>query len=178
VLALLTAAPVGRWLLQPIITAAYSIPKVGLISIYILVLGVGATTHITLVASGVLFLYYFSMRQAIEDVDRRQVIDFRLLGAGWLKIATSLYVRAAIPNLIGATRLALPLGFAIEIFAELRIPTSSGLGALLQFDQSVQDTAGAVAVLLLVLLVGYGMDILLGYLLRRYARATGTGGAL
>jgi NitT/TauT family transport system permease protein len=178
VLALLTAIPIGRWLLQPIITITYTVPKVGLISIYVLVLGVTTKTHITMVCSGVAFLYYFSMRQAIEEIDRRQVIDLRLLGAGWAKVATALYCRTAIPNLIGATRLALPLGFAIEIFAELRIPTSSGLGALLQHDQAAQNIAGSVAVMLLVLVLGYALDVLLGYLLRRYAQSTGTGAAL
>ena len=94
---------------------------------------------------------------------------------GWAKIARSLLVRSASPNLIGATRLALPLGFAIEIFAELRIPTSSGLGALLEADSAAQNTAGSVAVMIFVLLIGYLLDLLLGALLGRYAKSTGTG---
>jgi NitT/TauT family transport system permease protein len=177
-LALVTASPVGRWLLEPIITICYAIPKVGLISIYVLLLGVTEKTHIVLVVSGLLFVYFFAMRQAIEDIDRRQVIDFRLLGAGWPKIASALFIRAALPNMIGATRLALPLGFAIEIFAELRITTSSGMGALLQREQLQLNTPASVAVMLLVLVIGYFMDILLGYVLRRYAQATGSGSAL
>jgi ABC-type nitrate/sulfonate/bicarbonate transport system permease component len=178
VLALLTAVPVGRWLLQPIITISYAIPKVGLISILVLLMGLTAKTHIVMVTTGTLFLYYFSMRQAIEEVDRRQVIDLRLLGAGWPKVASALYLRTAFPHLIGATRLALPLGFAMEIFAELRVPTSSGLGALLQLDQAAGDYAGGVAVMLLVLLLGYVLDTGVGVLLRRYAASTGTGIAI
>jgi NitT/TauT family transport system permease protein len=175
VLAVATSVPVGRWLLEPLVTITYAVPKVGLISIYILILGVSGTTHIVLVGGATMFLYYYAMRQAINEIDRRQVIDFRLLGAGWAKIARSLLVRSASPNLIGATRLALPLGFAIEIFAELRIPTSSGLGALLEADSAAQNTAGSVAVMLFVLLIGYLLDLLLGVLLGRYAKSTGTG---
>jgi ABC-type nitrate/sulfonate/bicarbonate transport system permease component len=175
VLAIATSVPVGRWLLEPLVTITYAVPKVGLISIYILLLGVSGATHIALVGGATMFLYYYAMRQAISEIDRRQLIDFRLLGAGWLKVARSLLLPAASPNLIGATRLALPLGFAVEIFAELRIPTSSGLGALLEADSSAQNTAGSVAVMLFVLLIGYLLDLLLGGVLGRYARSTGTG---
>jgi ABC-type nitrate/sulfonate/bicarbonate transport system permease component len=174
-LAVATSVPVGRWLLEPLVTITYAVPKVGLISIYILVLGVSGATHIALVGGATMFLYYYAMRQAINEIDRRQLIEFRLLGAGWLKVAKSLLLRAASPNLIGATRLALPLGFAIEIFAELRIPTSSGLGALLEHDAAAQNTAGSVAVMLFVLIIGYLLDLALGALLGRHAKSVGVG---
>lgn len=176
-LAVAASVPVGRWLLEPLVAITYSVPKVGLISIYILVLGVSGATHIALVGGATMFLYYYAMRQAINEIDHRQLIEFRLLGASWAKVVRSLFLRSASPNLIGATRLALPLGFAVEIFAELRIPTSSGLGALLQADASAQNTAGSVAVMIFVLIIGYLLDLGLGALLARYARVTGTGAA-
>jgi NitT/TauT family transport system permease protein len=175
VLAVLTAVPLGRWLLAPLVTITYAIPKVGLITVFILVLGVDTKTHIALVAAGVLFIYYYGMRQAIDDVDQRRLLDMRLLGASRWKITRSLVFPGAVAQLIGATRLALPLAFGVEIFAELRIPTSRGLGALLQADESAQNIAGAVAVMIFVLLIGYGLDVGLGRMLRWTARSTGRG---
>src|SRR6202042_323158 len=92
-LAVVTSVPVGRWLLEPLINVTYAVPKVALIPLYIIALGLNTRAHVALVTSAVLFVYYYAVRQAIGEVDRDQLTALRLLDAGWVKIATALYFR-------------------------------------------------------------------------------------
>lgn len=178
-LAVLTSIPVGRWLLEPVVTVTYAVPKVALIPLYILLLGLNTQAHVALVTSAVLFIYYYAMRHAIGEVDRDQLVALRLMGARPAKIASALYLRSAVPQLLAATRIALPLAFATEIFAELQVPTTSGLGVLMeQFSQTgltTLDASGAIAVMLFVVLVAYVLDTVIGGRLRRYTVAMGAG---
>jgi NitT/TauT family transport system permease protein len=178
-LALATAVPVGRWLLEPLVTVTYAIPKVGLIPLYIILLGLNTKAHVALVTSAVLFAFYYAMRQAVDDIDRDRLVTLRLMGAGHLKVVTGLYLRSAMPQLLAALRISLPLAFATEIFAELQVPTTSGLGVLMEkFSQTGLDTldaSGAIAVMLFVVLVAYVLDVVIGGRLRRYTEGIGVG---
>ena len=175
VLAVITWTPFGRWLLDPLVTILYAIPKVGMISLYIIVLGIATTTHVALVTSAVLFIYYYAMRQALDELDQDRLTALRLMGASRLRVLRSLVMMSALPQLFSATRIALPLAFATEIFAELQVPTSSGLGVSLQMFSENLDASGAVAVMLFVVLVAYLLDVAVGGALRRYARSVGMG---
>lgn len=174
-LAVVSSTRVGGWILQPIITVAYAVPKVALIPVLVIVMGIETRTHVTLVVSMVLFTYFFSMRQAFDEQDADQVLALRLMGAGRLAVVRLLTVRTAIPHLIGATRVALPLAFGIEVFAELRVPTAHGLGVLLANAANNLDAAGAIAVALVIVLIAYLLDTFVGGRLRRYTESIGMG---
>ena len=165
----------GAWLLEPITAVAYAIPKVALIPVYVIMLGIETRTHVVLVVSMVLFIFYFSMRQAIEELDVERMLALRLEGATRLQVARLFVLRSAIPHLIGAARIALPLAFAIEVFAELRVPTENGLGVLLANAANSLDAPSAVAIALIIILVSYILDVFIGGRLRRYTESIGMG---
>lgn len=168
-------APMTRWLLEPLVTITYAIPKIALISIYILVIGVRSPTRIANDVGVILFVFYFSGRQAFEEIDRGAHRALQLMGAGRLKMARSFWLRSAVPHLFAATRIALPLAFAVEIFAELRVPNSPGLGSLLNMFTTNLDPAGMMAVVLFVVVIGYSLDVLVGRRFRRYTASVGLG---
>jgi NitT/TauT family transport system permease protein len=172
---LLAANPIGRWLFHPIITLTYAIPKVGLISLYVLLLGANTKTHVVLVTGAALFVYYFSVLQASTEIDRRTLTALRMMGAGPLRIAWSYLLPSSVPYLFAATRIALPLAFATEIFAEIKVPATPGLGALLTRLTGALDAPGSMAVVIFVVIVGYLVDVVLGGLLARYTRSIGRG---
>jgi ABC-type nitrate/sulfonate/bicarbonate transport system permease component len=184
---LLLGAPVGiglaiaasfrwlNWLLDPLITMGYGIPKVALVSLFILLLGINIQTKVALVFSFVTFVYFYNARQALLEVDPNRRTALRLMGASWSSLARLLVLPSATPHLYAATRIAIPLAFGAEVFAELRIPASSGLGTLLSNYSNSLDGSGAVAVMLIVGLIGYLLDIGIGRQLIRYAESTGTG---
>jgi NitT/TauT family transport system permease protein len=164
VLAILTWARIGRWLLGPLISASYAIPKVGLISFYILLLGVDTKAHVVFVTGFVLFAYYFAVRDAFEDLDHDKLTALRLMGASRLALFRVYVLPSAVPYLFTATRIAVPLAFASEVFAELEMPTATGL-----------DASTSMAIALFIVLIGYLLDLVIGARLRRYTESIGTG---
>jgi ABC-type nitrate/sulfonate/bicarbonate transport system permease component len=174
-LAVLTSARLGRWLLGPIISATYAIPKVGLISFYILLLGVDTKAHVVFVVGFVLFAYYFAVRDALEDLDQDKLMALRLMGAGRLTLFRVFVLPSAVPQLFTASRIAVPLAFASEVFAELEMPTATGLGVSLQKATTSLDIATGVAIALFIVLIGYLLDLAIGARLRRYTESTGMG---
>jgi NitT/TauT family transport system permease protein len=174
-LAIITSVRPGRWLLGPLISAGYAIPKVGLISFYILLLGVDTKAHVVFVVGFVLFAYYFAVRDAFDDLDRDKVTALRLMGAGPFTLLRVFVLPSAVPQLFTATRIAVPLAFASQVFAELEMPTAKGLGVLLQDSTNSLDIPTGVAVALFIVLIGYLLDLFIGARLRRYTESLGTG---
>jgi ABC-type nitrate/sulfonate/bicarbonate transport system permease component len=166
---------VGRWLLQPAVTMIYAIPKVGLLSVYVILLGVGRSAHVALVVSAVLFVYLYGIQQGIDDVSADQLNAMRGMGASSIKVFWSLTLPSAVPQLLGATRIALPLALTSEIFAELREPTVNGLGTLLADSSQDLQGADATAVLIVTVVVAYVLDIFLQRQVHGYTHLTGTG---
>jgi sulfonate transport system permease protein len=174
-LALLTMTRAGEWVLGPIVTILYAVPKVGLITVFILMAGFSTKTHVLLVASTVMFVYYYSFQQALRDLDQRVIRSLRLFGASALQIGYLYLLRAISPAVVVATRVAIPMAFGFEVFAELRVPTASGLGVMLdQYTQNLQP-GPAVAVLVFIIVIACVIDALLGYWAARYAKRIGVG---
>jgi NitT/TauT family transport system permease protein len=175
VLAILTWARIGRWLLGPLISASYAIPKVGLISFYILLLGVDTKAHVVFVTGFVLFAYYFAVRDAFEDLDHDKLTALRLMGASRLALFRVYVLPSAVPYLFTATRIAVPLAFASEVFAELEMPTATGLGVSLEQATDSLNASTSMAIALFIVLIGYLLDLVIGARLRRYTESIGTG---
>jgi ABC-type nitrate/sulfonate/bicarbonate transport system permease component len=173
--ALLAALPVLRWVVEPWGNLIYGIPKIGLVSLLILWVGLSSSAQLMLVLLSVIFVYYFAAKQGLHEIDQRRVTAFKLMGAGRVKIARSLYLGSIAPHLIGATRLALPLGFGTAIFGELRVPTDDNLGRLLNQYAQALDGASAIAVVLAVGLVAFAIDLVARAGLSYYSRLVGTG---
>jgi ABC-type nitrate/sulfonate/bicarbonate transport system permease component len=174
-LGIFSSMPVGRWLLGPAISLLYAIPKVGLIAVFVILLGVERSSHVALVVSAVLFVYFYAIRQGIEEVNEDQLNALRGMGAGPLTVLRKLILPSAIPQLLGATRIALPLALTSEIFAELREPSIPGLGTLLADSSQSLNGAAASAVLIVTVLIAYGLDIVLNSRVKGFTELTGTG---
>jgi NitT/TauT family transport system permease protein len=164
------------WFLEPLVTLSNAIPKVALISFFVLWLGISEQSHLGLVLSFVAFIFCYNMRQAIDEVDGNRLLAIRLFGANRLQIARLLILPSSLPYLLAAFRVAVPLAFSAQVFAELRIPTTYGLGSLLGTSAQALDSAGAMAVMIIVGLFGYVFDVVIGKRLTAYARNIGAAG--
>ena len=174
--ALLTKVRFVGWVLEPIVTLLYAVPKLGVISLLILILGVNSKAHVALVVLTAAFIYYYATRQALEDVDQRQVTAMRLMGASTFKIGRSLLLPSSVPQLLAATRIALPLALAFEIYAEIVVPAGgSGLGVILGIYQNNADPSGSVAIMLVAALLGYLLSVVLGRYIEKYTKSIGSG---
>lgn len=167
--------PVG-WVLAPMITLTNATPKVGLLTLYVLLLGIGDPSHVALVVSFVTFVFFFNTQQALRELDQPTLVALELLGASRLSLIWKFVLPSAVPHLLAAFRVAAPLAYASEVFAEIQIPAYRGLGGLLAKYSTALNAEASMAVLVLVALVGYLLDMVILARLKRYTEMTGTGG--
>jgi NitT/TauT family transport system permease protein len=175
-IALLAGITVGvamarsRWVeavLEPIIAATYPIPKLALYPFLILLLGFGGTSKVAMVALECAYPLVWNVYAGVRNIDRRYLWVGRNAGAGRAAML-GLLLRAATPAVMAGLRLALPVMLVIMVVTEL-IGESRGLGFLIRQAGTNFQPADALAVVLLLALLGFVLDRLVVAATRRLA---------
>src|SRR5262249_36180260 len=78
---LLGIAPFADRTLAPFIAAVYGLPKVALLPLFVIFLGIGIESKVALVAVVVAFLLFYNTRAGARDVDPDLLSSLRLMGA-------------------------------------------------------------------------------------------------
>jgi ABC-type nitrate/sulfonate/bicarbonate transport system permease component len=170
-IALVLGVPVGlalgqsrmlNRLFSPLIYLTYPIPKVVLLPVFLLVLGVGDSSKIALIALILFFQILVVVRDEAAGIRPELITSVQSLGAGRLALFRYVYLPATVPAVFTALRLSVGTAVAVLFFTE-SFATTSGLGyyILIQSWGRVaypQMYAGVVALSLLGLLLYYLTD--------------------
>ena len=171
VIALVLAVPAGLILGQsprlnrlfaPLIYIAYPIPKVVLLPVFLLVLGIGNLSKIALISVILFFQILVVVRDEASSIRPELISSVRSLGAGRIALFRFVYVPASIPAVLTALRLSVGTAIAVLFFTE-SFATTSGLGyyILIQSWGRVaypEMYAGVVAMSILGLTLYYFAD--------------------
>lgn len=156
-------------LLDPYITAFYSLPKVALAPLIILWFGIDLTPKIVIASVIVFFLVFFNTYAGARDVDRELVDMIRLMGAGRWAILTKVVIPSATAWIFVGLKVAVPYSLIGAMVGEL-ISSNRGLGYLLQRSAAQFDTAGVFAVLFVLMGISAALNEGLGRLETRLLR--------
>ncbi|MCL6560964.1 MAG: ABC transporter permease, partial [Firmicutes bacterium] len=135
-LALLTAVPLGIFIgrypaadrfATPVISLVYPIPKVVLLPIIMVLLGLGDGAKIFLVTLVLFFQVLIPVRDSARHVPRALVDSVTSLGAGKWAIYRHVIWPAVLPEILTALRIASGTAIAVLFFAET-IACQEGLG--------------------------------------------------
>ena len=135
-LAIGTAAPAGLLLGQsrrlsgiftPFIALLYPIPKVVLVPIVLLVLGVGDLPKIVIITMILFFQILVLVRDAASAIRPELLTSVRSLGAGRRALFRFVYLPASLPAILTAVRQSIGTAIAVLYVAEL-FATRYGLG--------------------------------------------------
>jgi NitT/TauT family transport system permease protein len=139
-LALITATVLATWLglaagrsrktdkmLTPFAYILYPIPKVALLPVIMLFLGLGNLSKVFLIGLIVFFQLYFVIRDAALAVDERYVDSVRSLGASKFDILAHVVLPSVLPSLFTALRVSTGTATAVLFLAET-FATTTGLG--------------------------------------------------
>ena len=130
------AVPLGLWLgrspradavAAPMIYLLYPIPKVVLLPVLLVLLGLGHAPKVVLIAIIVFFQILVTARDAAKAVPEPSVLSVRSLGASPLDIYRHVVVPAALPDIFTALRIGTGTAVAVLFLAE-SIAGSSGIG--------------------------------------------------
>ncbi len=138
--------------MSPFIFAAYSLPKIALAPLLIILFGIGIASKIVLVTVVVFFLVFSSTIDGVHDTDPDLVRSLRLMGASRSELIRKVLIPSALPWIFTSMRIAVRYAFTNTLLAEL-IASNSGIGYLIAYHSGIYDAAGTyAAVLILVIL--------------------------
>ncbi len=167
------AAPVGLMLGQsatlnrlfsPFIYLLYPIPKVVLVPVVLLFLGVGDLSKIFIIFMILFFQILVLVRDSAMNIPPALLLSVRSLGAGRRALFRFVYLPASVPAILTAVRQSIGTSVAILYVAEL-FATQWGLGYYIYYNGSTLFDypamyAGVMAMSLLGLGLYFGVDLL------------------
>ena len=111
----------------PVLYFLYPLPKVVLLPVLIVLMGLADAPKITLIAITGFFQVLVTVRDAAQSVPEDSVLSVRSLGAGRWDIYRHVVIPATLPDLFTALRISSGTAVAILFFAE-SLAGSTGLG--------------------------------------------------
>lgn len=161
-LAIILAGPAGlvlgqyprlNQLFAPVIYLIYPIPKVVLVPVVLLLLGVGDLPKITLITLILFFQVLVLVRDAASNIRPELILSVRSLGAGRRALLRYVYLPASVPAILTSIRQSIGTAVAVLYIAEL-FATQYGLGYYIYYQGSTlfdypKMYAGIIAMALL-----------------------------
>jgi NitT/TauT family transport system permease protein len=144
-------------LLDPIITAIYSLPKVALAPLFVLWFGIGIEMKIVLTATIVFFLVFWNVYAGVRDVNQELVDVLRVMGAKRRDIALKVVLPGSFSWIYIGLKLAVPYSLIGAVFGEL-ISSNRGIGYVLSSSAGQFDTAGIFATLVVLMFIATLMN--------------------
>lgn len=158
-----------RWaklLFGPLVAFGAPAPKIALLPVFIAWFGIGHVSKVLLVAATAVFPFILAAQAGAEGVPLRQVWAARAMGTSGMALFRRVVLPAALPALLNGVRVAVPYALITAFTAEM-IAGGGGLGGALVLAQRYFETPTVYADILVMLAVGYVVDLGLTRLARR-----------
>jgi ABC-type nitrate/sulfonate/bicarbonate transport system permease component len=165
---------IGIWSLSraiglPVVSALFPIPKIALLPLLILWLGIGEASKVATIALGVFFPTTIAMFSAIDAVPRNLIRMAQSFNLPPVAVLRKIVLPGALPGILAGFRITASIALILLVSAEM-IGAEHGIGAFIlqagNLMQTDQLLAGVVILSLLGLVVGTGLTRLERWLLR------------
>jgi ABC-type nitrate/sulfonate/bicarbonate transport system permease component len=113
--------------ISPVVYILFPIPKVALLPIILLFLGLGNGSKIFLVALIVFFQFYLNIRDETHGINRKYFDSLYTLGGGRSDLLLHIILPALLPRIFSSLRLTLGTAIAVLFLAET-FATRQGIG--------------------------------------------------
>src|SRR6266700_3118756 len=147
----------------PIVSALFPIPKIALLPLLILWLGIGEASKIATIALGVFFPTVIAVYSGVDQVPKNLIHMAQSFEVPFLAIVRKVIWPGALPNIVAGFRISASIALLLVVSAEM-IGAETGIGAfvlqagnLMQTDQLM---AGVVVLSILGLAVARGIGAL------------------
>jgi ABC-type nitrate/sulfonate/bicarbonate transport system permease component len=150
----------------PLIAATFPIPKIALLPLLILWLGIGEASKIAVITLGVFFPMAINTYAGVRHADPlllRAAVSF---GAGRWSLVRKVMLPAALPMIFAGLKLGAGTALLLLVAAEM-IAANSGIGFLVLNAQNLMETTKLMVGIVLLSLLGLASH----YLLTRLERA-------
>ncbi len=143
-----------RWMLDPIVSIGFPAPKIAFLPIFILWFGVFDTPKIAMAIVACIFPLIAGTWSGTQGVDKYLVWSAENLGATRREILVHVIFPAALPQVLTAMQVALPIAFIVVIVAEM-LTGGNGLGGSMIEGARLADSARVFEDLIVIGLIGF-----------------------
>jgi ABC-type nitrate/sulfonate/bicarbonate transport system permease component len=141
----------------PFISALFPIPKIALLPLLILWLGIGETSKVATIALGVFFPMAISTYAGVDNVPRNLIRMAQSFNVPFLGIVANVVIPGMLPSVLAGCRISASIALILVVAAEM-IGANVGIGALVLTAGNLMQTdklmAGIVAISILGLVIG------------------------
>ncbi len=176
VISVILAAPLGLLLGQnkkldklvaPLIYITYPVPKIVLLPIVLVFLGLGDISKIFMITLILFFQVLVVVRDASNNVRPEMISSVRSLGAGVIQILRYVYLPACLPAILTSLRITTGTAIAVLFFVE-SFATNAGLGYFIIVEAWGRlDYPAMYAGVLAMSLLGICLYVTLDYIERK-----------
>jgi NitT/TauT family transport system permease protein len=125
-----------RAFVDPIVAAAYPIPKISLLPLILLIFGLGETSKVVTVAIAGFFLVLITTAHGVTHIDPILIQAAQNYGARGWQLFTKVILPASLPSIFTGLRLSLGISLLIIVAAEF-VAANRGIGYLIWISWSI-----------------------------------------
>src|SRR6184192_168626 len=149
----------------PLLAATFPIPKIALLPLLILWLGLGEPSKIAVIALGVFFPMAINTYAGVRQADPLLIRAAVSFGAGRLSVIRKVVLPSALPMIVAGLRLAAGTALILLVAAEM-IAVESGIGFLVLHAGNLMQTTKLMVGIVVLSLLGVLSHWGLGWLER------------
>lgn len=168
--------PVAGALLGPFVAVASMVPPLALLPVLFIVMGLGETSKITLIAVGITPFLIRDLSQRTAELPGEQLVKAQTLGGSTFAIAWRVTLPQLLPRLLDSLRLSLGPAWLFLIAAEA-IASESGLGYRIFLVRRYLSMDVILPYVAWITLIAFALDRLLVLARRRLFPWFGEGSA-
>ena len=156
----------ARWLLDPLISVGFPMPKIAFLPIITLWLGFHDLSKISMVVFDAVFPVLTATIAATLAVERELLWSARNLGATRGELLREVVFPASLPQIMTGLQVALPIALIVCIVAEMKMG-GIGLGGAMITASRFADSPGVFAGIVEIAIAGYVLVRLIALVRRR-----------
>ena len=166
---LLARSATAEWLVGPLVSLGFPLPKITFLPIFILWFGVYDTSKVIMVVCDAIFPVITATVVGAQGVERHIIWSTRNFGARERHLWSTIILPAASPQILSGIEVALPIALIIAVVGEMMLG-GSGLGGAMMQSWRFADSTGVFAGLLELSVVGFSLIRAMSGLRRKLLR--------
>jgi NitT/TauT family transport system permease protein len=165
---LLLGLAMGRWrplrsVVDPFVAATHPLPKIALLPLIMVVLGIGDASRVAIIAGGAFFPLLINTMSGVDQINSIHYDVAHNYRAGPLKVFRRVVLPGASPSIVAGMRLALNTALLLTIAVEM-ISARDGLGGMVWMAWTTLRVEEIYVAVLVTVLLGLAINGLLALL--------------
>jgi NitT/TauT family transport system permease protein len=145
---------------MPMVSAIFPIPKIALLPLFILWLGIGESPKIVTIASGVFFPTVIATFSGIDSVPRNLIRMAQSFNVPMRGIIWKIVLPSALPGILAGFRISMATALLLVVTAEM-IGAQFGIGAFLLTAGNLMQTDDLMAGVVILSILGLTLGAIL-----------------